>query len=100
MTGLVAVVGGFLTYINRVFETILSLIQSAKTSVSIPLSIPFTYDPRIYSLLFNLSILSLLFISLFIGYIRGGSYTYSFRTFIVMLIVYMVSKSIMAIIIP
>jgi len=100
MTGLVAVVGGFLTYINRVFETILSLIQSAKTSVSIPLSIPFTYDPRIYSLLFNLSILSLLFISLFIGYIRGGSYTYSFRTFIVMLIVYMVSKSFMAIIIP
>jgi len=100
MTGLVAVVGGFLTYINRVFETILSLIQSAKTSVSIPLSIPFTYDPRIYSLLFNLSILSLLFISLFIGYIRGGSYTYSFRTFIVMLLVYMVSKSFMAIIIP
>jgi archaellum biogenesis protein FlaJ (TadC family) len=100
ITGLVAVVGGFLTYINRVFETILSLIQSAKTSVSIPLSIPFTYDPRIYSLLFNLSILSLLFISLFIGYIRGGSYTYGFRTFIVMLIVYMVSKSIMAIIIP
>ena len=100
MTGLVAVVGGFLTYINRVFETILSLIQSAKTSVSIPLSIPFTYDPRIYSLLFNLSILSLLFISLFIGYIRGGSYTYGFRTFIVMLLVYIVSKSIMAIIIP
>lgn len=100
MTGLVAVVGGFLTYINRVFETILSLIQSAKTSVSIPLLIPFTYDPRIYSLLFNLSILSLLFISLFIGYIRGGSYTYGFRTFIVMLIVYMVSKSLMAIIIP
>jgi len=100
MAGLVAIIGGFLAYIDKVFNTILNIIQSAMRGVSgsLPMIIPFTYDPRIYSLLDNLSLLSLLFVSIFIGCVRGGSYAYSFRSFLIMLIIYIVFKTIMQII--
>lgn len=92
MIGLVAVVGGFIAYIRKVFEYIVGVVESARTGYSIPLILPFTYDPRIYSLLDNLSILSLLFISILIGVVRGGSYTYSHRSFILMLLIYTLAK--------
>ncbi len=99
MASLVAVIGGFLAYIDKVFSTIASLIQGAmsKTGVSIPLIIPFTYDPKIYSLLDNLSLLSLLFVSIFISLVRGGSYAYYSRTFLIMLVIYIVFKTIISI---
>ena len=102
IAGLVSITGGFLAYIDKVFNMVLSLIQSATggTGASIPLVIPFTYDPKIYSLLSNVSLLSLLLISILIGCIRGGSYTYSFRSFLLMLILYIVFKSIIHILIP
>ena len=95
MAGLVAVIGGFLAYIDRVFTRILEVIREATgvTGFTIPLAVPFTYDPKIYTLLDNLSILSLFFISIFIGCVRGGSYTYSFRSFIIMLVLYIVFKT-------
>jgi len=99
IAGLVAVIGGFLAYIDKVFNTIASLIQSAmgKVGAFLPLIVPFTYDPKIYSILNNLSLLSLLFVSIFIGCIRGGSYAYYFRSFLIMLVIYIVSKTLMQI---
>jgi archaellum biogenesis protein FlaJ (TadC family) len=99
MAGLVAVVGGFLAYIDKVFNSIVKIIQSATSGagVSIPLPIPFTYEPKIYALLSNLSILSLLLISIFISYVRGGSHTYSFRPFLITLVLYFIFKSIISI---
>jgi hypothetical protein len=101
MAGLVAVIGGFLAYIDRVFTRILELVREATgaTGFTVPLAVPFTYDPKIYLLLDNLSLLSLLFISIFIGCVRGGSYTYSFRSFTLMLILYIVFKTIMRILV-
>jgi len=94
MAGLVAVIGGFLAYIDRVFTKILELIRgvTGPQGFPVPLAISFTYDPRIYTLLDNLSILSLLLISVFIGCVRGGSYTYSFRSFVVMLALYAIFR--------
>jgi archaellum biogenesis protein FlaJ (TadC family) len=101
MAGLVAVIGGFLAYIDRVFTRILELLREATsaTGFTVPLAVPFTYDPKIYLLLDNLSLLSLLFISIFIGCVRGGSYTYSFRSFTLMLILYIVFKTAMRILV-
>jgi archaellum biogenesis protein FlaJ (TadC family) len=101
MAGLVAVIGGFLAYIDRVFTRILELVREATgaTGFTVPLAVPFTYDPKIYLLLDNLSLLSLLFISIFIGCVRGGSYTYSFRSFTVMLVLYIVFKTAMRILV-
>jgi len=97
MAGLVAIIGGFLAYIDKVFNTIASLIQSAmgKVGAFLPLIVPFTYDPRIYSLIDNLSLLSLLFVSIFIGCVRGCSYAYYFRSFLIMLVIYIISKALM-----
>lgn len=94
MVGLVAVVGGFLAYVDKVFEAIARLIESAKAGASIPLTIPFTYDSRTYQLLDNLSILSLLFLSLLIGVVRGGSFTYNARSFLIMLAIYVLSRNV------
>ncbi|MCC6047833.1 MAG: hypothetical protein LM571_06600, partial [Desulfurococcaceae archaeon] len=93
LAGLVAVVGGFLTYIDRVFNAIANLVRSATGGTVVTPALPFTYEPRIYSLLGNLSILSLILISVFVGCVRGGSYNYSSRSFLLMLALYVVFKN-------
>lgn len=95
MVGLSAVIGGFLAFIDKVYEYIAGLIRVAG-----PLgasTIVFAYDPRIYGLLSTLSLLSLLFTSLFVGKVRGGSVVYCYRALVSMLVLYTVSKYLLTI---
>lgn len=100
LAGLVAVVGGFLTYVDRVFNTIAGLVGGVAGEAVVTPAVPFTYEPRIYSLLSNLSVLSLLLVSVFVGCVRGGSYGYSFRSFLLMLALYVAFKNLVQVLLP
>ncbi|MEM0199378.1 MAG: hypothetical protein QXX72_03755 [Desulfurococcaceae archaeon] len=88
--GLVAMVGGFIAYIDRVYNYIASIVSA--TAPTAGLMNILVYNPEIYGLLNSITLGSIIFVSLFVGLVRGGSINYSFRTTLAMLIVYAVSR--------
>lgn len=90
LVGLSAVVGGFVAFIDRVYEYIAGLMKGSGYSW-IHLNV-FAYNPAMYGLLGTLTLLSLLLVSLFIGKVRGGSVVYCYRATVLMLAIYALSR--------
>lgn len=90
LVGLVAIVGGFLSFVNRVYEQLASIIGSQQAPIRIGAF--FVYNPALASLLDILSVLSLLLTALLIGKVRGGSLAYYHRTLVLVLLVYYLSR--------
>ena len=97
MIGLSALVGAFLVYLANVYSYMANLIKGVEMPKTIAV---ITFDPRVYTVIESLSILSLILTSVFVGKVRGGSVLYSFRTAILMLIVFLLARFIASIIKP
>ncbi|MEM4487747.1 MAG: hypothetical protein QXK88_02960 [Desulfurococcaceae archaeon] len=85
MIGLSSMIGGFLAYLENVYKYIYSLVPPVEGGSVLGLLI---YDPKIYSLLNAVSLLSIIFVSMFVGKIRGGSIVFSYRAMACMIFVY------------
>lgn len=97
MMGLAAMIGGFLAYLNKVFQDIARIAGEAGAP-GLGLARFFAYNPAVYSILDALTILSLILISVFIGKIRGGTIAFSFRSAIIALTLYFAAKTVVGLI--
>lgn len=87
--GLAMLTGIFLSYLDKTYQYIYDLARSVQLQGQ---GYVFNYDPSMYGLVNATTYLSLLFISLFVGVIRGGSINYSFKTTAISFIVYTLSR--------
>lgn len=97
VVGLVALVGGFTAYLNRVFEYIASV--AARTQVPGQV-VFFVYEPVVYGLLSVVTLLSIVFMALLLGTVRGGSTYYGFRAAVSMMLAYTVAKYLLMALLP
>ncbi|MEM1526924.1 MAG: hypothetical protein QW775_03055 [Ignisphaera sp.] len=90
MIGLSVVAGGFLAYLDKIYNNLWSLIM--KVGVVGSTTVIFAQMPSIYAIIDALTVLSMLLTSMFVGKVRGGSILYSFRAALAMVVFYAVAK--------
>lgn len=92
VVSLAGLVGGFIEFIKNVYQNIESIVKLAPhTGVHVGLVLQI--QPGLFNALDSIMLLSILLVSAFVGKSRGGSVFYMYRTALLMLLVYVMSRT-------
>jgi len=90
LIGLTGMISAFMGYVKGLFTSYFNLIKSIGTQGGWSINIQFfiNFNPVVYDVLTCAILISLLFASIIIGKLRGGSVFYAFRTTLLLLLLY------------
>jgi len=90
LLGLAGMVSVFMGYVKGLFSTYFNMIKGISTQGGWTVNIQFfvNFNPVVYDVLTCAILISLLFASIIVGKLRGGSALYAFRTTLLLLLLY------------
>jgi hypothetical protein len=90
LLGLAGMVSVFMGYVKGLFSTYFNMIRGIGAQGGWTVNIQFfvNFNPVVYDVLTCAILISLLFASIIVGKLRGGSALYAFRTTLLLLLLY------------
>ncbi len=99
MAGLAGILSGFFTYLRRVFAEVAASISGVQGVAQVPIGLGYLnagFIYQVFALLDNLVLASLLFMALIVAKVRTGSLAYYARSYVLMLVPYIVLRLLLA----